>query len=93
MRSQARITDPSFNWTMEKKSKNKFTGLEFSRVTRYALISSRVLDLVFLLGPFVTLSCMFLIASPIPPNRRQRLFLLTTVMSGAGFLLTRHVFR
>ena len=29
---------------MEKKNKNKFTGLEFSRVTSYALISSRVLD-------------------------------------------------
>jgi FtsH-binding integral membrane protein len=59
------------------------------------LLESHIISrpLVFLLGPLVMLSCIFIIASPIPPNRRRRLFLFAAVTSVAGFLLTEYVFR
>jgi hypothetical protein len=59
------------------------------------LLESHIISrsFVFLLGPLLMLVCMFIIASPIPANRRQRLFTFAAVMSVAGFLLTRYVFR
>jgi hypothetical protein len=49
--------------------------------------------LAFLLGPFVALICFVVIAAPIPAERWRRMSLLSGVVSVAGFLLTKYVFR
>jgi len=59
------------------------------------LLESHVISrpLVFLLGPFVVLLCMVLIASPLDSRRLRRTCVITGLLSIGGFLLTRYVFK
>jgi ABC-type enterobactin transport system permease subunit len=49
--------------------------------------------LVFFIGPLVTLPCIYLIAPSVPPKRWGRASIVTILISVAGYLMTKYVFK